>query len=122
VPAGAHAIDCLTQDIALRPATGAEVFTALGSEEVEHPNPGEIVFVEGDVVLTRRWVWRQSRHTLTVPETRAIECNIDALAYVSKEDVELISKDVEKLILRYCGGRTRIELLTAQNPRISLSE
>jgi DNA/RNA-binding domain of Phe-tRNA-synthetase-like protein len=93
VPAGAHAIDVLTQDIALRPATGTEVFTALGSDVVEHPNPGEIIFVEGEVVLTRRWVWRQSNHTLTLPETTAIEFNIDALPLIPLPEVDDICRD-----------------------------
>ncbi|MHC1784371.1 MAG: B3/4 domain-containing protein [Anaerolineaceae bacterium] len=122
VPAGAHAIDCLTQNIALRPAIGAEVFTALGSDIVEYPNPGEIIFVEGDVVLTRRWVWRQSLHTLTLPETRAIEFNIDALPYLTLPEVEHISREVEALIHHYCSGRSRIEKITEQNPVIHLRE
>jgi hypothetical protein len=37
----------------LRPATGDESFVPFGSEEAEHPEPGEIVFAEGATVLTR---------------------------------------------------------------------
>jgi DNA/RNA-binding domain of Phe-tRNA-synthetase-like protein len=122
VPAGGHAIDCLTQDIALRPATGEEEFVALGSDVMEHPVPGEIIFAEGNVVLTRRWVWRQSKHTLTLPETRALEFNIDALPHVSHEDVMKICKEVDELIHQFCGGRTRIEYLSAQTPTICLNE
>lgn len=122
VPAGGHAIDCLTQDIALRPAAGDEEFVALGSDVLEHPQPGEIIFAEGNIVLTRRWVWRQSHHTLTLPETRALEFNIDALPHVSQETVERICKEVDDLIHQYCGGRTRIEYLTTQNPTICLNE
>ena len=122
VPVGGHAIDQLSQDIALRPATGTEAFVALGSDTLEHPQPGEIIFVEGQVVLTRRWVWRQSRHTLTLPETRAVEINIDALPPVTPEEVTGICRDVEDLVHLFCGGRTRVEILSAQNPRISLLE
>jgi DNA/RNA-binding domain of Phe-tRNA-synthetase-like protein len=63
VPVGGRAIDVLTQDIELRPARGDEVFVAFGSDLVEHPLPGEIVFVERSTVLTRRWTWRQAEHT-----------------------------------------------------------
>jgi hypothetical protein len=76
VPAGGHAIDVLTGDITLRPATGREEFTPFGSDKMEHPLPGEVIFAEGNVVLTRRWTWRQANHTLTQLETRAIEFNV----------------------------------------------
>lgn len=120
LPAGAHAIDVLTRDIALRPATGEEVFTALGSDVVEHPLPGEFIFAEGNVVLTRRWVWRQSHHTLTLPETKAIEFNIDALPHVNPTEVEKICLETEELVKKYCGGKTVIKYLKADQPVISL--
>ena len=86
VPAGAHAIDVLKGDITLRPATGNESFVASGSEKVEHPSPGEFVFVEGDTVLTRRWTWRQAKHTLVEPGTTAIVFNVDCLLPVMADE------------------------------------
>lgn len=124
VPAGGHAIDVLTQDITLRPATGQETFIPFGEaadEKPEHPNPGEIIFVEGDVVLTRRWVWRQSNHTLTLPSTTAYELNIDGLPPTSPGQIEQICQEALELIQRFCGGRLRYELLTRDNPRICLT-
>ncbi|MDD9417934.1 phenylalanine--tRNA ligase beta subunit-related protein, partial [Staphylococcus aureus] len=53
VPVGGHAIDGVTGDIALRPATGQESFVPFGSDQVECPLPGEVIFAEGDTVLTR---------------------------------------------------------------------
>jgi len=121
VPAGGHAIGTLTQDIALRPATGEEEFVAFGSEVMEHPLPGEIVFVEGNTVLTRRWTWRQARHTLIVPETTALELNVDGLPPVTPVEVEEICREAMELIGRFCGGNMRYELLTQQNPSMQLS-
>ena len=124
-PAGGHAIDLLTEDIALRPATGQETFVPFGEapdEAPEHPNPGEIVFVEGNTVLTRRWVWRQSNHTLTLPTSTAYELNIDGLPPVSAAQVEAICLEAQDLIRRFCGGRLWYELITQQNPRIRLSD
>ncbi len=102
VPVGAHAIDVIRQDIGLRRASGAEIFEPFGSEAIEHPNPGEIVFVEGEMVLTRRWTWRQAKHTLVVPETRAVEFNIDGLPPAGREQVVQICQEVAGLIERYC--------------------
>lgn len=116
VPAGGHAIDVLTGDIALRLATGKEEFVAFGSEVMEHPVPGEIIFAEGDTVLTRRWTWRQAKHTLTLPETTAIEFNIDGLPPVSEMDVVAAGKDAMHLIKFFCAVNVEFRILNKLNP------
>jgi DNA/RNA-binding domain of Phe-tRNA-synthetase-like protein len=123
LPAGAHAIDLLNGDIELRFSTGGEDFVPFGSEELEHPLPGEVIFVENvtGTVLTRRWTWRQGNHTLTLPETTAIEFNVDGLPPITREEVETACAEVAELIGRFCGGTSRIDYLTAENPRISLA-
>lgn len=120
VPAGGHAIDLLEGDICLRPATGEETFVPFGSDKTEHPEPGEIVFTEGNTVLTRRWSWRQANHTLTLPTTTAIEFNVDGLPPVSAREVESIGDELAEMVRRFCGGSTRFELLTRENPKIAL--
>ena len=121
LPAGAHAIDLLNGDIELRFADGDEDFVPFGSEESEHPLPGEVIFAEGKTVLTRRWTWRQANHTLTLPETTAIEFNVDGLPPVTKEEVESACAEVTDLIQRFCGGTARTAYLTAETPTISLA-
>jgi DNA/RNA-binding domain of Phe-tRNA-synthetase-like protein len=121
LPVGAHAIDVISQDIALRPATGEEEFVPLGSDQAEHPAPGEIIFAEGNTVLTRRWSWRQSNHTLTLPATKAIELNVDGLPPISKSEVEEVCQEAMELMRRFCGGQMHYEILTRQNPRIALA-
>ncbi len=118
VPAGGHAVDVLEGDISLRPATGHETFVAFGSEQEENPLPGEIIFVEGNRVLTRRWTWRQASHTLLFPTTRVVEFNVDGLPPVPLEEVEEICREIEALVRQYCGGKTRYEILRQDSPRI----
>jgi len=121
IPAGGHAIDLLNGDIELRFATGEEEFIPFGSDQMEHPLEGEVVFVEGDTVLTRRWTWRQGNHTLTLPETTAIEFNVDGLPPVSHAEIEAACVELTDLVQRFCGGTLRTEFLTADTPRISLA-
>jgi DNA/RNA-binding domain of Phe-tRNA-synthetase-like protein len=120
VPAGGHAIDVLTGDITLRTATGKEIFIPFGSEKPEHPLTGEIVFVEGDTVLTRRWTWRQANHTLTRLETTAIEFNVDGLPPVTPGEVERACEEIVELVKRFCGGASRWEILSETNPGLEL--
>jgi len=120
VPVGGHSLDELTQDITLRFATGEENFIPFGSTELEYPLPGEVIFTEGLTVLTRRWTWRQANHSLTLPETRAIEFNIDRLPPVELEEVHTIASQVMGLVSEFCGGRLRYELLSAEKREIKL--
>jgi DNA/RNA-binding domain of Phe-tRNA-synthetase-like protein len=121
VPIGGHAIDVLTQDIGLRFATGEEIFEPFGSDVVERPLPSEIIFVERNTVLTRRWTWRQAKHTLVLPESKAVEVNVDGLPPVSQEAVKQICEQVAELVQKYCGGKIRYEILSNGNPSILLS-
>jgi DNA/RNA-binding domain of Phe-tRNA-synthetase-like protein len=121
VPAGGHALDDVTHDIVLRPATGEEDFIPFGSDALEHPEAGEIIFAEGNVVLTRRWTWRQANHTLILPSTTAVEYNVDGLPPVPVSEVRETCLELTALIGRFCGGRSRHEILTREHPRMSLS-
>jgi len=122
VPIGGHAIDVLTENICLCLASGQENFIPFGSEEVEHPLPGEVIFAEGNTVLTRRWTWRQANHTLTLLTTTAIEYNVDGLPPTPLTEVESICQEVADLVSYFCGGRVRYEILSQDHPALELSE
>lgn len=122
LPVGGHSMDELTRDISLRLATGEETFIPFGSTEVEHPLPGEVIFAEGNTVLTRRWTWRQANHTLTLPETKNIEINIDRLPPVALEEIHSIASQVMNLVQEFCGGRLRYEILSEKQPKMRLEE
>lgn len=118
IPAGGHALDHVKTGITLRPASGDEVFVPLASDKPGHPEPGEIIFAEGSAVLTRRWVWRQSNHTLTEMGTRFIEFNLDGLPPVDETVIHRAGDDMAELVERFCGGGTEMFLLSIQNQSI----
>ena len=119
LPIGGHAVDGLTRDIALRPATGEERFIPFGTDEVEHPLPGEFIFVEGGEVLTRRWSWRQAQYTLVTPETTDLEFNVDGLPPITPTEVEAICSELAELVTRFCSGRVWTSLLTQKHPQVT---
>jgi DNA/RNA-binding domain of Phe-tRNA-synthetase-like protein len=120
IPTGGHALDDIQGNIELRPAKGSEDFEPFGTQDHEHPDPHEFVFVEGDTVLTRRWSWRQANHSMTLPSTKVIEFNVDGLPPATLNEVELVSKDLMDLIKKYCGGDLSCQYLTRDNPSIHL--
>jgi DNA/RNA-binding domain of Phe-tRNA-synthetase-like protein len=61
-------------------ATGAEDFdtTAAGETVIERPEPGEVVWRDGEAVTCRRWNWRQARRT-RLTDTTTVLFILDAL-------------------------------------------
>lgn len=74
LPIGGEDLDRLRGVGTLRVADGSEPFVAFhdGAEAIEHPEPGEIVWIDEEGVTCRRWCWRQCRRTqLTEASTSA---------------------------------------------------
>ena len=62
----------------VRFARGDERWADLGSSQTEHPEPGEVIFVdEADVVSARRWCWRQSAGSAAREDTTEILVTVE---------------------------------------------
>lgn len=120
VPVGAHDAGQAGTALCLRPARGDETFLPLGETEVEYPEPGEIVYVDGDVVICRRWTWRQAQHTAMRPETSHVAVNVDGLSPVTRAETLAICGELAELIRRFCGGEVAVELLERDHPAIEV--
>jgi DNA/RNA-binding domain of Phe-tRNA-synthetase-like protein len=122
LPVGGHSLNGIQQEIALRTATGEEEFIPFGSDQMEHPAKGEFIFAEGDAVLTRRWVWRQSNHTLTELSTTFIEFNLDGLPPVTMAEIIEVCEETKALIHQFCGGELSFQVLNKTNPKITIEK
>ena len=120
LPVGGHSLNGVKQDLALRAADGTEAFVPFGLDQEEHPEKGEYIFTEGGTVLTRRWVWRQSNHTLTELSTTFIEFNLDGLPPVTMEELTEAGDKLTELISQFCGGTCTYHALTRANPQIRI--
>jgi DNA/RNA-binding domain of Phe-tRNA-synthetase-like protein len=78
VAVGVHVLDELEGDLELGRATGDEEFVTFQGQH-EPPEPGELVYRCGSIVLTRRWVWKQGRVGSVGPSSRALAVNVDVL-------------------------------------------
>jgi DNA/RNA-binding domain of Phe-tRNA-synthetase-like protein/ribosomal protein S18 acetylase RimI-like enzyme len=96
--------------ITVRFARGDEPFTDLGSSEVTHPDPGEVVFVdEEDVVCARRWCWRQSAQSATSASTTEALVVVEGQHETAEEDVRAAVGDLVALLAaQQPEGRTRV--------------
>lgn len=82
IPVGGEDLDAYVGPPRLIRATGGEDFrTVAGGEPVvEHPNVGEVVWVDDAGVTCRRWNWRQCTRTQLSEQTTNALFIFDALA------------------------------------------
>ena len=83
-------------------ARGDERFTPLGEAEVEHPEPGEVIFVdEAGLVSARRWCWRQSEQSAARVTTRDALITVEAHHERAAADVRTALDDLQALLRAY---------------------
>ena len=89
--------------IEVRPAVPEDHFRSFGAPEGEYddPEPGEIVYVSGHEVRTRRWAWRQSEQGKMTEKTTAVFYPIDGFRDVNVEEIKMAMKDFTELLANY---------------------
>lgn len=86
-PIGCHNVSSIP-GLTVRPSTDGDTFLPMGEGEAETPPDGELVYVSGSDVRTRRWVWRQSRLALVGADASWIFCPVDGFADTTLANVE----------------------------------
>lgn len=71
-PAGAFDLGALNEPVELRFTRKGDHFTALNSTEVMDIPPDEIAYASGNIILTRHFMWRQSRTGLVKSESSEV--------------------------------------------------
>ena len=85
IPIGAHDMATFRDGVLeVRPARDGDRFIPFGGGEAEIPDPGEIVYVSGGEVRTRRWTWRQSEIGKITDATDSLLFPVDGFADVNR--------------------------------------
>jgi len=96
VPLGGEDLTRYAGPARLIRASGNEPFdtTADGSEVIEYPEPGEVVWCDDAGVTCRRWNWRQARRTQLRDETTTAIFIFDALDPMTDEALHAAADDL----------------------------
>jgi len=101
-------------------ADGSERYTTLGESEVDHPEPGEVVFSdETGLVIARRWCWRQSDQSAARDDTTEAIITVEAHHADGRRDIKAALNDLLELLKQYAGGSFTVGILGVDNPRLS---
>jgi DNA/RNA-binding domain of Phe-tRNA-synthetase-like protein len=89
----------------VRFAAGDERFTDLGSDGVSNPEPGEVIFVDEDgLVSARRWCWRQSDQSAARPSTTEALITVEGQHEGGQDDVSAALDDLLGLLAVHQSG------------------
>ena len=110
--------DIASGSTTVRFATGSELFTDLGSTDIVHPDPDEVIFVDSnDVVSARRWCWRQSAQSATSTTTVEALIVVEGHHDAAGRDVESALSDLTSLLASHQPqGQIRSYVLSPANP------
>lgn len=109
----------LALPVTVRFARGDERFTGLGEREAQQPAPGEVIFADtDDLVVARRWCWRQSAESAARPDTSAALITCEAQHEAGAEAIAPALQDLLDLLERFAGGNHESALLDAENPAL----
>lgn len=83
-------------------ASGTEPFDTVadGSDVVEHPEPGEVVWRDDAGVTCRRWNWRQARRTQLRDDTTTAVFILDALEPMTDDALTAAAADLADHLAR----------------------
>lgn len=98
LPIGAHDLDKLQGDLTVRYSVQGDVFVPFGMTEAESLEPGELVYVSGNQVKTRKWIWRQSEEGKITAESSKIFFPIDGFKGINKEAVLAARDELARLL------------------------
>jgi DNA/RNA-binding domain of Phe-tRNA-synthetase-like protein len=122
IPCGGDDMNSVEGDVTLGRAVSDETFAPIFKpQEIEHPGPGEIIYVNRRTkrVLCRRWNWRNADFSKITPETGNLAVNVDGMIpAIDRKEIEAAAEGLKQLLLQYCGGTIVIHYLDAQNREI----
>ncbi|MFF9603693.1 B3/4 domain-containing protein [Streptomyces sp. NPDC014684] len=121
LPAGAFDLDHVTGEVEIRHAEGSETFTPLGEAgTVEHPKPGEIVYLDGTDVLTRHWNHRDAHRTRVTEDSTTVAFLLETLHATRDGHLLKLAADELQGLLVPRADRTAVHYLSPARPRVEV--
>jgi len=109
LPIGGEDLDSYSGAPHLVRATGDEPFDTVagGTDTLEHPDPGEVIWRDDIGVTCRRWNWRQGRRTQLGSGSRSVLFILDALDPMTNDDLRAAAETLVAHVTRL-GPQVRI--------------
>jgi DNA/RNA-binding domain of Phe-tRNA-synthetase-like protein len=121
VPAGGFDLADLDDgELALRLTRAGDTFTALDADTPLAVPPGEVAYATGATILTRHFVWRQSRAGLVTPATRDVVLLAEIIAPLDDAVAAAVRDDLAAILREGYGATPTAALADAAAPTVTL--
>jgi DNA/RNA-binding domain of Phe-tRNA-synthetase-like protein len=118
---GAHDIDRMEPEgLAVRFSMEQDSFLPMGEAQPEVMPAGELVYVSGHTVKTRRWLWRQRDDGMITEETANVFFPIDGFASVNRDTVLSARDELAETLKTVFGCRVKTAYIDRAHMSISL--
>lgn len=115
IPIGAHDLATIIESLEVRFVREGDVFIPFGNGDAETPESGEVVYVSGGQVRTRRWTWRQSEIGKITEDTTGLLFPIDGFNDFNKEQVIAARDELAADVEKYFGVTAKVGLVDKDN-------
>ncbi|HHZ02364.1 MAG TPA: hypothetical protein GX396_05430 [Tissierellia bacterium] len=118
VTLGGHDLADIHTDLSVGFTKGGEKFLPFGATEYETVEPGELVFTSGDVVQTRKWIWRQSELGKMTLETKDVFFQLVGFGDSPGSPLSNALDSLEEILHSKFGGRWERYIVKKEQPEI----
>lgn len=101
---GAHDLADIHADLEVRFAKEGDLFLPFGATDYESVDVGELVFVSGNKVQTRKWIWRQSELGKTTIDSKNLFFQLVGFDDDKGASLNKAMEDIEHLITERFQG------------------
>lgn len=102
LPMGAHDLDSMdNEDLCVRFSKNTDHFLPFGEKDIEKVEEGELVYVSGSTVRTRKWIWRQSEEGKIIESSKNIFFPIDAFKNINDENALKAREELLSMLKRF---------------------
>jgi DNA/RNA-binding domain of Phe-tRNA-synthetase-like protein len=117
IPAAVFDMRDCTGTLTVRFANGDERYTELVSDEINHPDKGEVIYADATgLVFARRWCWKQSLQSAAQLDTVDAIVVTEAQHHNSHTDIENAVSDLLNLLKKTVGGHFQSAILHQDKP------
>lgn len=116
LPIGAHDMGTVESCLEVRPARAGDTFIPFGGGDAELPEPGEVIYVSGGEVRTRRWTWRQSEIGKITGATRDLLFPVDGFTSMNRDRVLAAAEELAQNAREKLGAEAVTGVVDKDNP------
>jgi DNA/RNA-binding domain of Phe-tRNA-synthetase-like protein len=118
VSLGGHDLADIHDDLSVCFTRGNEKFLPFGAEDYEPVEAGELVFTSGEVVQTRKWVWRQSELGKMTLDTTDVFFQLTGFDDAPDSTLSVALDSLEETLKEKFGGTSQRFIVKPENPEI----